>query len=232
MQLKCKAIIFDLDGVLVDSVPGILRIWREWALMHGITHPDLDSLAITTRTEEAVRQLAPHLDVLVEVEYLERKEATAIEGLCAIRGAPSLLGQLPPGTWGVFTSVNRETALAKLSAVNLPVPSVLVSGNQVLRGKPAPDGYLLASSKLEVVPHDCLVIEDTPVGIKGAKAAGIPVIALTTTYPVKQLVSAQVILPDLEAIQVSRPSTVSASQPDNHHGCQTLFLDLSPILCV
>jgi mannitol-1-/sugar-/sorbitol-6-phosphatase len=232
MRLECQAIIFDLDGVLVDSIPGILRIWREWALFHGINHPDLDTLAITSRTEEAVRRLAPHLDVLEEVEYLEGQEATAIEGLCAIRGARSLLGRLPTETWGVFTSVSRETAMAKLHATSLPEPGVLISGDQVPRGKPAPDGYLLAASYLGVFPGECLVIEDTPVGVEAAKAAGMPVIALATTHSPENLVNAKIVIPDLEAVQVSLISIKSPGRPDPQSDRFNIVVDLSPIQIV
>jgi mannitol-1-/sugar-/sorbitol-6-phosphatase len=229
MRLECQAIIFDLDGVLVDSIPGILRFWREWALFHGINHPDLDTLAITSRTEEAVRQLAPHLNVQVEAEYLEGQEATANEGLYAIRGARSLLDCLPPESWGVFTSVSRETALAKLRAANLPEPRVLISGSQVLHGKPAPDGYLLAASQLGVFPGECLVIEDTLVGVEAAKAAGMPVIALATTYPPENLVSAQIVIPHLEAVHVSQISINSTGRPGTQRNWLNLVFDLSPI---
>jgi mannitol-1-/sugar-/sorbitol-6-phosphatase len=225
-QLVCQAIIFDLDGVLVDSVPGVLHIWREWAQHHGITHPDLDNLAITTRTEEAVQRLAPYLNVQAEVEYLEGREATAVDGLEAIKGANSLLSSLPSHCWGVFTSVNQETALAKLRAANLPEPLVLVSGDRVQWGKPNPDGYLLASQELGVAPQDCLVIEDTPVGVQAARASGMPVIALATTCSPEQLVGAQAVLPNLEGIQITLHSSEPKDIGDYSGNRPTLVLNL------
>ncbi|MFU8772106.1 MAG: HAD-IA family hydrolase [Anaerolineales bacterium] len=230
MQLECQAIIFDLDGVLVDSIPGVLRIWREWARIHGLNHPDLDTLAITARTEEAVQQLVPHLDVFAEVQYLEEQEATAIEGLRPISGAAFLLKSLPPESWSVFTSVRRETALAKLRAANLPEPRILISGDQVQHGKPAPHGYLLAAEQIGVDPRECLVVEDTPVGIEAAAAGGIPVIALATTHSPEKLIGAQVILSDLNAIQVTVCSSTALSKPDDYKRLSRIILDLHPIL--
>lgn len=226
MRLECQAIIFDLDGVLVDSVPGILSIWRAWAKKHGIENPDLNHLAITARTEEAVQHLAPDLDLQTEVEYLEEQEATGIRDLRPIKGARSLIDALPPDAWGVFTSVSQKTALSKMQIANLPQPRVLVSGDRVLRGKPYPDGYLLASRELGVEPRECLVIEDTPLGVQAARAAGIPVIALTTTHSPDQLVGAQAVVSDLEAIRVSVHKPVYGRTIDNLGNRSIILLSL------
>lgn len=229
IQLECRGLIFDLDGVLVDSIPSVLQIWREWAQQRGIRHPDLDSLAITARTQEAVQQLDDSLDIEAEVQYLEEKEATANDNLCPVKGARSLLNSLPSESWAVFTSVSHKTALAKLQAAGLPEPKVLISGDQVKRGKPHPHGYLLASQKLGVIPEDCLVIEDTPAGIQAARAGGIPVIALATSHPPEQLINARVVLPDLEAIQVVVRYTQSTQKPDHHCNRPTLVIELNSL---
>jgi mannitol-1-/sugar-/sorbitol-6-phosphatase len=202
-RISFQSILFDLDGVLIDSTSVLERIWRDWASQHGLENDELRSIALTTRTVEAVRRLAPHLDAVQQAYMLESAEATQLEGLRPVEGALELVSKLPSGNWAVVTSVQAETALAKLHAVGFPNPPVLVSGDQVMRGKPQPDGYLLASRMLGVQPAACLVIEDTPAGIRAALSAGMRVVALTTSHQPEQLGGALAVLPHLGAVQVS-----------------------------
>lgn len=199
--IDCQAIIFDLDGVLVDSARIIRRVWRRWADARGIQNQALISLAITTRTVEAVHTLAPHLDAELEAQRLEKAEATELEGLQPVKGAPALLRSLPSQAWAIVTSVRGSTAIAKLRRAGLPEPAILVTGDHVQRGKPHPEGYLLASRLLGVPPQGCVVIEDTPPGLQAARSAGMQVIALTTTHPPEQLQGALPILPNLEDLR-------------------------------
>jgi sugar-phosphatase len=203
ITLECQAVIFDLDGTLIDSINAIRRIWQEWGEGHNIDNPHLLDIAISMRTTEAVRFLAPHLNTARETEYLENAEATELDGIESIEGARELLLALPHQAWGIATSITRRTAIAKLNHVNLPIPTVLVASEDVKCGKPAPDGYLLAAERLGLAADRCVVIEDTPLGIQAACAAGMVVIGLATTHPVKQIQQASVIVASLRDIEVS-----------------------------
>jgi len=221
-RFDCQAIIFDLDGTLIDSTEAIKRIWSQWGAHHGINHPDLLRVAVSMRTIEAVRLLAPHLDVDIETEYLESAEATELEEVTEVEGAGILLRSLPQGNWGIVTSITRRTAQAKLNHLDLPIPSVLVTADDVECGKPAPDGYLLAAECLRVAANRCVVIEDTPAGIQAGLAAGMTVIGLAMTYPVDQIQHATAIVAHLNDI------TVSVQDTEGEESMLKLFIPILP----
>jgi len=203
ITIECQAVIFDLDGTLIDSVEAIRRIWQAWGNQHKIADPNLLEIATSTRTVEAVRLLAPHLNIAQETEYLELAEATELDGVVIVEGAKELILSLPRQSWSIVTSITRRTALAKLNHVNLPIPAVLVTADDVSRGKPAPDGYLLAAERLGVEANQCVVVEDTLRGVQAACAAGMMVIGLATTHSVKQIKQASMIVSSLRNIKVN-----------------------------
>jgi sugar-phosphatase len=223
--LKCQAVIFDLDGTLIDSVQAIKSIWQEWANRCNIVDPNLLDVATSMRTIEAVRLLAPHLDIEQETETLENAEATELDGVIRVEGAREILLTLPRQSWGIVTSITRRTALAKLSHVDLPVPEVLVTSDDVQLGKPAPDGYLAAAERLGVAGDQCVVIEDTPPGIQAARAAGMAVIALATTHSAEQLEQANLIVSSLRDIKSSFCLDRGCQSNDSNHGHIRLEID-------
>lgn len=199
---ECDAVLFDLDGVLVDSIECIERIWREWADRHSISFTELMQVAHGRRTVETVQIIAPHLDPMRELEALEGEESSSLEGVQIIDGAFELLSSLPKNHWSIVTSGSRRTATARLRFAGLPMPKVLVTADDIERGKPAPDGYLLAANGLGIEPHHCLVIEDAPAGIQAAHNASMPAIAVATTYPKEELVEADAVVSRLTDIRI------------------------------
>jgi mannitol-1-/sugar-/sorbitol-6-phosphatase len=204
MQFECDAILFDLDGVLIDSIRSVEYHWTQWAAKHGIDPEVVLRSAHGRRSRETIRLIAPHLDIEAEASALEASEISDATGLVEIEGATQLLKSIPDGAWAIATSGTRNLALARLAFGRLPVPSVLVTAEDVISGKPDPEPYLLAAQKLSVAPEHCIVIEDAPAGIASGRAAGIRVLAVASTYPEAQLHEASAITSHLRNIQVQR----------------------------
>ncbi|MEU4180954.1 HAD-IA family hydrolase [Streptomyces sp. NPDC026589] len=171
-----RAVLFDLDGVLVDSSPVIDRVWRNWAERHDVPWDVVVPLLPGRRASETVGLLAPHLDAIVEGAELERVQAADLAGIRACPGAVELTEELSARTpalpWAIVTSGSRRTATSRLRAMGFRIPAVLVTADDVARGKPAPEGYLSAAAQLGVPPRNCLVVEDAEVGVSAARAAG------------------------------------------------------------
>ena len=199
----CAAILFDLDGVLVDSTRSVTRQWRLWAQEHSIDPDRTVSIAHGRRSIEVIRILAPHLDAEKETVRLEAREAADLEGVEVMPGAADLLRSIPDGRWCVVTSGTRRLATSRLRLANLPIPKVLVSADDVVQGKPHPEPYLKGAELLGMKPQDCLVIEDAPFGIEAAHAGGMKAIALPTTFPAEELKSADAIAEKLAQIEVA-----------------------------
>jgi sugar-phosphatase len=177
------AFLFDMDGTILTSIKAAERVWGQWAASHGL---DVDAFLPTIhgkRTEETVRALElPGVDPVAEAASITRAEIEDVAGIEAIVGAHDFLASLPPGRWAIVTSAPRALAQARVAAVGLPMPAVLVAAEDVERGKPAPDPFLLGAKKLGVAPAACLVFEDTLAGLRSASAAGMASIVVTTTH--------------------------------------------------
>lgn len=193
-MLSCSAVLFDLDGVLVDSTPVVERVWRGWATEHGLDPDYVVQWAHGRRSIETIRRVAPQMDAAKENLKVERCEIEDLEGVRAIEGAAELLASLPPGHWTVVTSATRELAEARMNYVHLPLPKDAITAEMVERGKPDPEPYLKGAALLRFAPSECLVIEDTAAGIAAAKAAGMQAVGLTTTYPAHELREADVVV--------------------------------------
>jgi len=206
IRLKCEAILFDLDGVLIDSTSCITRHWEAWARRHGLDIHAILRVAHGMRTIETIRAVAPRLDAEQETLRFNAIEVADTEGVVAIEGAREVLGALPEGAWAIVTSGSRDLAQARLARVNLPLPRALVCGDDVREGKPAPEPYLTGARRLGVAPDACLVIEDAPAGVAAGKRAGMRVIGIAATYPRETLMEkgADVVVERLRDVQVSR----------------------------
>jgi sugar-phosphatase len=177
-----SAFLFDMDGTLVDSIAVTSRIWARWAEGHGIEPDAVLRTMHGVRAVETIRRHLPQGDIEREVAVLTQAEMEDMGGVVELAGAAAFLRSLPPRRWSVVTSAPRALALARLERAGIPVPPVLVTAEDVTRGKPAPDCFLLAARKLGVEPGDCLVWEDAPSGIAAAEAAGATVVVVTATH--------------------------------------------------
>jgi sugar-phosphatase len=202
-SLICKAILFDLDGVLVNSAECVERTWRSWSSRHGLNADDVIAVAHGRRTIETVRKVAPHLDAPTEVVALEEREALTSEGVYEIEGARDLVTRLPADRWAIVTSGTRVIASFRLNLVGIPIPRVMVCADEITHGKPHPEGYLTAAARLGFEPKDCVVIEDTPPGIEAAHAGGMRAIAVAATYPRAALTAAEAIIERLTDLEIS-----------------------------
>lgn len=189
-----EGILFDLDGVLIDSTPSVTRVWHRWAEEHGYDPATVIHVAHGRRAIETVEYFAPHLDSAAELLEIERRELADTEGLTVFAGVRELLRTLPDDLWTVVTSGTRALARKRLSVGGLPVPSHLVSADDVSQGKPHPAPFLKGAEKLGLAPDRCVVVEDSPSGIRSAHAAGIKAIAVPTTYSSEELHEADVLL--------------------------------------
>ncbi|HEX7432936.1 MAG TPA: HAD-IA family hydrolase [Anaerolineaceae bacterium] len=207
-QFDVDAVLFDLDGVLVDSRHCVERHWLEWAGQHHLNTDKVLHYAHGRRTVETIRLVAPYLNVEREATELETEEAYDTAGLVKIPGALELLQSIPPDAWGIATSGTHATASTRLAFGGLPVPDVLISAEDVVAGKPDPEPYLFAAIMLGVKPASCVVIEDTPAGIQAGRAAGMHVVGvISSAYPAEELSQAQVVvrkLGDIEVVQAQK----------------------------
>jgi sugar-phosphatase len=199
----CDAVLFDMDGTLVDSREIVERMWRLWATEHGLPIAEVLALAHGRRTLETMQLLAPHLATPEEAARLDALEAEQEGGERAIPGASVLLLALPAHRWAVVTSAGRHLALRRLAHVGLQAPGVLVSADDVVTGKPSPEGYRQAAERLGVDTRRSVVIEDTPAGVEAGRSAGARVIGLTTTYPA--LPECEALVTDLHSIRAETP---------------------------
>ena len=203
-KFECAAILFDMDGVLVDSTPAVARAWRRWALRAGLDPEHVIRGAHGRRTAETISEFAPHMDAREEARRIEGEESKDLEGVAVIPGAPALLRSLPDGQWAVVTSASRAMAVSRLRDTGFVLPSVLVSADDVVHGKPNPEPYLKGAEGLGIAPGQCLVFEDSPAGISAARAAGMRVIALRTTFPPESLRDAQAMIVNFTEIRVEQ----------------------------
>jgi len=219
-QFLARAVLFDLDGVLVDSTVSVERAWHLWAQRHALDVTAVLALAHGRRSVETIRLVAPHLSAEREAQVLDLSQAMDTSADRAVKGAAELLASLPAEHWAVVTSGPLVLATARLHAVGLPLPRVLVTADDVSMGKPHPEGYLKAAQLLRVAPEECIVFEDAPTGIAAGLAAGMMVIAVATTYGPTELATATRTVQTLADVQVK----VSQDAP---HGIQGSDLVLS-----
>jgi mannitol-1-/sugar-/sorbitol-6-phosphatase len=190
-------LLFDLDGTLVDSRAVVERQWGALCERLGLDFASVLAVLHGVRSVDVIRRVAPGVDAEAEAERLDAAEEVDTDGLIVVRGAFELLARLPAGSWGIVTSGHRSLATRRLAAVGLPVPAAMVCGDEVSRGKPDPESFLAGAGLLGVPPGTCIAFEDAPAGIQAARAAGMPVVGITTTHEASALAEATVVIGDL-----------------------------------
>ena len=189
-QVQCKAVLFDLDGVLIDSTRAVARVWHRWAVEHGCDPEEVIARAHGRPSLATVREYLSDADHVAENREVERREMEDIEGVVLLPGSARLLSELPPDRWTIVTSCTRPLAETRLRAAGLPIPERMVTSNDIKNGKPHPEPYLKGASVLGYSAGDCVVVEDVPAGIRAGKASGATVIAFRTTLRDPELLAA------------------------------------------
>ena len=172
MIIATKALLFDNDGVLVDSHESVDHCWAQWAIEYGIEGFSISN-HYGTRAQDLVLSLVGAERFEEANNRINELEQESAHETVALPGAVDLLPSLPVDRWTICTSANPKLGLARIQAAGLPVPNHLVTGGDVQHGKPAPDPYLLGANRLGFNPQDCVVFEDAQAGVVSAKAAGV-----------------------------------------------------------
>jgi sugar-phosphatase len=205
LSFPCDAVLFDMDGTLVNSNAVVERIWRAWAIRKGFDPDPILAVAHGRRTSETILEIAPELDYENEAEWFDAQEEEDTAGVVEVPGAAALLKQIE--CWAVVTSAHRKLAEIRLRSAGLPIPAILVCGDEISHGKPDPEGYLKAAVTLGVAPGRCVVIEDTPVGIEAGRRAGMQLIAVCTTHS-ESVFAGVACVQDLSGLRMERGAIV------------------------
>nr|WP_318384102.1 sugar phosphatase [uncultured Enterobacter sp.] len=209
--MQCKGFLFDLDGTLVDSLPAVERAWCNWADRFGIAHDEVLNFIHGKQAITSLRHfMAGHREEEIAAEFtrLEEIEATDTTGIVALPGAVALLNHLNDLAipWAIVTSGSMPVARARHNAAGLPLPEVFVTAEQVQRGKPEPDAYLLGAKLLGLPAADCVVVEDASAGILSGLAAGCHVISVRAPHDAPRLDEVDFVLQSLNEVAVTKDS--------------------------
>lgn len=202
IRVTAKGILFDMDGVLVSSIGAAERNWRLWAKQYGV--PDAEEYVVPhgRRAIDIVKMLRPDIDPEEGLRVIEDMEVADVADLRVLPGVKGLLASLPQERWAIVTSAQRRLLLARLTAVGLPVPERVITGEMVERGKPDPEPYRRGAELLGFRPEECVVVEDAPSGVGAGKAAGCRVLAVLGTHSAEDLRGADWIVGSLEGLAV------------------------------
>jgi mannitol-1-/sugar-/sorbitol-6-phosphatase len=189
VSVRCGAVLFDMDGTLVDSTRVVELAWRWWAVRHNMAFEDVLSFSHGRPTIATLEHFLPGRDHTEEVKELERFEETQTEAIRAVPGAAEVLHTLQNQNypWAIVTSAWRKLTEIRVFAAGLPLPRVIVPVDEIRNGKPDPEGFLRAAEQLGIAPEDCLVFEDTRPGIDAGLSAGMKVVGLLTTFSAQEL---------------------------------------------
>jgi sugar-phosphatase len=202
VTIRCKGVLFDMDGILISSLGSVERSWTKWALMHGVDPEEALKVVHGRRSIETIAMLRPDLDVAAENLVIENLEMEDRDGVAVLPGVMKLLSKLPRDRWTVVTSATEPLARVRLEAGGIPAPERIVTADDVSEGKPHPEPYLAGAALLGFAPEECVVIEDAASGVNAGHAAGCTVIATTFSHSVESLAPADYLIEDLAGVEV------------------------------
>lgn len=210
--MQLSALLFDMDGTILTSIPATIRCWSAWARRVGLEPEFVLDRMHGRRAEDSIAELCPPgRDIAEEVAWLDAAEHEDLEGIEPIPGAKELLTALPRGSWAVVTSANPVLARKRIAAAGLPLPQVLVSSVDVTRGKPDPMGYRLGAERLGVETTQCLVFEDAEAGLQAGRASGAHVLRIAGGHAGPGWLT----IPDYSAISITEtPGGLAYAGPD------------------
>jgi mannitol-1-/sugar-/sorbitol-6-phosphatase len=201
--IRCKGILFDMDGILISSLGSVERSWTKWALMRGVDPEYACRIAHGCRSIETVAILRPDLDPETENKIIEDLEIEDKDGVAVLPGVLKLLASLPKDRWTVVTSATEPLARVRLALGGIPVPDQIVTADDVSEGKPHPAPYLAGAAVLGLRPEDCVVFEDAASGTKAGRAAGCTVVATTFSHSMESLAAADYLIEGLDEVEVT-----------------------------
>ena len=192
-----------MDGVLISSIGSVQRCWKAWAKMYGV--PDAENFEVKhgVRAIETVKMLRPDIDPDEGVRVIEQLELEDTADLKVLPGVRKLLASIPHDRWLIVTSATRKLLIGRLKAADLPLPDRLISGDDVVNGKPDPEPYRRGAEILGLKPEECVVVEDAPSGVGAGRAAGCRVLGVLGTHTADELHEASWIVPSLENLAVT-----------------------------
>ena len=192
-----------MDGVLISSIGSVVRCWRRWAEIYDIPNAETYTVPHGVRAIDTVKLLRPDIDPEEGLRTIEDMEVEDMADLKVLPGVKKLLAELPLERWAIVTSATQRLLRARLAAAGLPIPTRLISGDMVERGKPDPEPYRRGAELLGFVPSECIVVEDAPSGVGAGKAAGARVLAVLGTHSAEELKQADWIAASLEDLTVT-----------------------------
>lgn len=191
IDIETQALLFDLDGVLVNSIPAVERVWSRWALAHGFDVEEVLQRIHGRPSIATIRHLLPDADHVAENRILEQAEMDDTADIVALPGVHQLLAALPAERWAIVTSCTRALADVRMRAAGLPVPRLVITSSDIRHGKPHPEPYQKGAAGLGFQPQQCVVVEDALAGIASGRSAGSRVVAFATTSTPAHLRTAQ-----------------------------------------
>lgn len=202
VEIRCKGVLFDMDGILISSIGSVERSWSRWAEMRGVDPEYACKTAHGRRAIETAALLRPDLDSEAELKLIEDIELADGEGLAVLPGVLTMLEALPSNRWTVVTSATERLARMRLAQAGVPVPPGLITANDVTQGKPDPAPYLAGAALLGLPPEECVVFEDAESGTLSGRAAGCTVIATTFSHQAESLSAAHYLIEDVTGVLV------------------------------
>ena len=202
VSIRCKGILFDLDGILISSLDSVERSWSRWAKMRGVDPAQTCKTAHGCRAIETIAKMRPDLDCLAELRVIDEIEFEDCEGITVLPGVEQVLSALPKERWVVVTSATERVARARLASGGIAAPARFIHAESVTQGKPHPAPYLAGAALLGYKPEDCVVVEDAASGVKAGRAAGCTMVATTFSHSVESLNAAHYLIPNMTGVEV------------------------------